>query len=56
MSRLGREEAKVARFDQDGEYRVANENDSDFSDEEEDFETREDQYPWHRRDDLLLHL
>ena len=47
---------KLLVSDQDGEYRVANENDSDFSDEEEDFETGEDQYPWHRRDDLLLHL
>ena len=30
---------KLLVSDQDGEYRVANENDSDFSDEEEDFET-----------------
>ena len=54
----GSEEEKRRKLlisDQDGEYRVANENDSDYSDEEEDFETGEEQYPWHRRDDLLLH-
>ena len=54
----GSEEEKRRKLlisDQDGEYRGANENDSEYSDEEEDFETGEEQYPWHRRDDLLLH-
>ena len=46
---------KLLISDQDGEYRVANENDSDYSDEEEDFETGGEEYPWHRRDDLLLY-